>query len=121
MSTVLWVALGGAAGSVARYGLAGALNDSSHPWGTVAVNVVGSFVLGLLIGVWGFSELDATRTGVTVGLLGGFTTFSTFSLDFVSLWENGRTGEAALMITISVAGGILAAFAGLAMGRRFVG
>ena len=117
MSTVLWVALGGAVGSMARYGVAGALNSSRHPWGTVTVNLVGSLVLGVLIGLWGIDELSARRTGIAVGLLGGFTTFSTFALDFVSLWEDGRTGVAVTMIAVSVVGGLTAAIAGVAMGR----
>lgn len=121
MTTAIWVAIGGAAGSLTRYGLTGALNDANHPWGTVTVNIVGSFVIGILIGLWGFSSHDPRQTGVTVGLLGGFTTFSTFSLDFVALWEDGKSGVAALMVLISVAGGILAAIAGLTLGRRLAG
>lgn len=53
MSTVIWVAVGGALGSLARYGLAGIVNSRAHPWGTVTVNIVGSLVLGILIGIRG--------------------------------------------------------------------
>ena len=121
MTTALWVAFGGALGSLARYGVAGALNSNRHPWGTVAVNVVGSLVLGLLIGIWGFEDPSARRIGVTVGLLGGFTTFSTFALDFVKIWEDGQPTIALLMVAVSIAGGLAAAVAGLTAGRTLAG
>ena len=121
MATVFWVVLGGAAGSYARYALAGALNDRAHPWGTIAVNVVGSFVLGLLIGMWGFGSDSARRIGISVGVLGGFTTFSTFALDTLYLWENGQPWVAIANVVISVLAGIAAAVAGLAMGRAVAG
>ena len=120
MSTALLVALGGAAGSLARFGIAGALNSSRHPWGTVTVNLVGSLALGLLIGVWGLGADAAHRTAITVGLLGGFTTFSTFALDTVRLWEDGQMALAVGTVAVSVVGGLLAAVVGLAVGRALV-
>jgi CrcB protein len=87
--TVFWVALGGAFGSVARYLLSGGINGRFYPWGTVLINIVGSFALGYLVGKWGWEATTPQRFGVTAGLLGGFTTFSAFSLDVVTLWENG--------------------------------
>ena len=121
MATALWVAIGGAVGSLARYGVTGAIGDSRHPWATVTVNLIGSLLLGLLIGLWGFSDPSARRVGLTVGLLGGFTTFSTFALDFVQLWENGRATTAVGMLAVSVIGGIAAAIVGLLAGRSFAG
>lgn len=117
MSTVIWVALGGAIGSAARYGLAGAVNYRSHPWGTVAVNVLGALALGVLVGIWGFRADNDIRVGVAVGLLGGFTTFSTFAVDAIHLWEHGRAVEAALSIAVTLIVGIGAAVAGVAIGR----
>lgn len=115
--TLLWVAFGGAAGSVARYLIAGGVNTRVAPWGTVLVNIVGSFMLGYLIGRWGWSDPTPQRTGLTVGLLGGFTTFSTFSIDAVLLWERGQGGTAMVMVLVSVVLGLGAAVAGIGLGR----
>lgn len=117
MITVLWIALGGAVGSVARYSLAGTLNGRFHPWGTVFVNILGSFALGYLVGKWGWEPTTPQRFGMTVGLLGGFTTFSAFSLDIVTLWENGSGGLGVVVVAVSVVGGLVAAISGLALGR----
>ncbi len=117
MSTVIWVALGGAIGSAARYGLAGVVNYRSHPWGTVTVNVIGALVLGVLVGVWGFRADNDMRIGVAVGLLGGFTTFSTFAVDAIHLWEHGHATDAVLSVVITLVVGIGAAVAGIAVGR----
>ena len=121
MATALWVAAGGAIGSLARYGLAGTLNESSHPWGTVLVNLVGSFALGLLVGLWGFEITASHRVGVSVGLLGGFTTFSAFSVDVLHLWESGRAGLALGSVAVSVLGGLAAALAGALLARGVSG
>jgi fluoride exporter len=115
--TVAWVALGGAAGSAARYLIAEGLNDRFHPWGTVLVNVVGSLALGLLIGRWGLDGWESHQVGISVGLLGGFTTFSTFSLDVVGLWESGQASTSILIVCLSVGLGLVAVVAGLALGR----
>jgi CrcB protein len=119
MSTAIWVALGGAVGSLARFGLAGAINYRGHPWGTVAVNIVGSFVLGLVVGAWGFHAEGPRQIGLAVGLLGGFTTFSSFALDTIYLWENGEIVTAVTSVAISVVVGLAAAVAGLLVGRSF--
>ena len=121
MSTVIWVALGGAIGSAARYGLAGAVNYRSHPWGTVTVNVLGALVLGLLVGIWGFRADSDIRVGVAVGLLGGFTTFSTFAVDAIHLWEHGRATEAVLSVAVTLIVGMGAAVAGVVLGRAMAG
>jgi len=117
MVTALWVALGGAVGSVARYALAGSINLRYQPWGTVSVNVLGSLVLGVLIGFWGFHADSPMRVGVAIGLLGGFTTFSSFAIDTIYLWDTGQTGVAVSSLTISVVVGIGAAILGIALGR----
>lgn len=117
MVTVIWVAAGGAVGSLARYGLAGAINVRSHPWGTIVVNIAGSLMLGYLVGIWGFRLDEPTRVGLAVGVLGGFTTFSAFSVDVLWMWEKGEFGFAVAGILLSVLGGIAGAAAGLAIGR----
>lgn len=117
--TLAQVALGGAAGAVARYatGLATArVLGAGFPWGTLTVNVVGSFLMGILAVVLmqsggRFSPLLMT------GLLGGFTTFSAFSLDAVTLFERGQVGLAVAYVAASVGVSILALVAGLLLAR----
>jgi len=116
------VALGGAAGSVCRY-LVGQwslrLFGPAFPWGTLIVNVAGSFAIGLLV------ELIARRLNastemrllIVTGFLGGFTTFSAFSLDVISLVERSATLVGVTYIIASVAVSLAAVFAGLALGR----
>jgi fluoride exporter len=114
--TTLLVAVGGVLGVLARYGLSRlTLHHESLLWTTVGINVAGSFLLGLLAaGTW-FSR--DVREGLGVGLLGGFTTFSTFSVQVVLEADAGRPGRAAVYIAASVLGGIAAAAAGYALGR----
>ncbi|HEU4986541.1 MAG TPA: fluoride efflux transporter CrcB [Rhizobiaceae bacterium] len=122
MNHVLIVAAGGAIGASLRHltGLAALrLWGPGFPWGTLAVNLVGSFVMGLVI------EWLARRTGasnelrlfIATGILGGFTTFSAFSLDFATLWERGAIGIAMLYALVSVIGAIAALFAAFWMMR----
>ena len=117
MVTAISVAVGGALGSLARYGLAGMLNFRSHPWGTVTVNVIGSLILGVLLGTWGMRADGVVQTGLAIGLLGGFTTFSTFAFDTLFLWEHGDTTAAVLSVAVTLVFGIGAAVAGVAIGR----
>lgn len=102
---------------MARFGLSELINESNHPWGTVTVNILGSLALGVLVGLWGIEHGADHQLAVTVGVLGGFTTFSTFALDTIKLWENGQTGLAVTTVVVSVIVGLLAAVAGLVMGR----
>jgi CrcB protein len=85
-------------------------------WSTVAINVVGSFLLGLLVAAGWFSR--DVREGIGVGFLGGFTTFSTFSVQIVMEADTGKTGTAGLYLIASIVGGIAAAAAGYALGRN---
>ena len=110
------VAVGGLIGVLARYGLGRlTLHHESLIWTTVGVNIVGSFLLGLLVAEPWFSR--DVREALGVGLLGGFTTFSTFSVQIVLEVDAGEPGRAALYLAVSVAGGIVAAAAGFALGR----
>ena len=122
MKTVLMVALGGATGAVARYLVGvGATRfiGTGFPWGTLIVNVVGSFIMGVLIAALAlrYSVSNEMRAFLAVGILGGFTTFSAFSLDFAVLMERKDFGLAMLYLGSSVGLSILALFAGLTVAR----
>lgn len=116
------VAIGGSLGSVARYLVAigaGRLVGTEFPWGTLAINIVGSFLIGVFAESfalsWNISQ--ATRVFLTVGICGGFTTFSTFSLDAIVLMQRGELWSAGAYIAASVALSILALFGGLLLVR----
>lgn len=119
MNPYIQVALGGAVGATARYGVnVGALRlfGPNLPLGTLAVNVAGSFLMGLLVMLLAGRGAPWAPLLMT-GALGGFTTFSAFSLDAVALWQRGQAGLAALYVAASVALSIAALLAGLALGR----
>jgi CrcB protein len=126
MIAVLLVFLGGGAGSVARHGvnLAAGRLGVDFPWGTFTVNVVGSFVMGLIAAWLAFRAGEGwsqhARILLTTGFLGGFTTFSAFSLDTAVLWERGAVGLAGAYVAGSVLLSILALFAGLWVVRSLV-
>jgi fluoride exporter len=114
----LYVGIGGLLGVLGRYGISRlTLHHHGLLWSTVAINVAGSFLLGMLVAAGWFSR--DVREGIGVGLLGGFTTFSTFSVQIVLETDAGETGTAALYLTASVIGGIAAAAAGYAIGRAY--
>ena len=122
MLHVILVATGGAIGASLRHFVnlaALRVVGLGFPWGTMAINVVGSLVMGLFIGVLarraGMSE--EIRLFVATGILGGFTTFSAFSLDFATLWERGSVLPAFGYVFASVAGSLLAIFLGLWLAR----
>ncbi|SEJ55061.1 camphor resistance protein CrcB [Pseudooceanicola nitratireducens] len=120
IQTLLHVALGGAIGASARYltGVAALrLMGPGFPWGTLAVNVIGSFLMGAIVIL--LAELSANRIAplLMTGLLGGFTTFSAFSLDAVTLWERGETMQAAAYVAASVVLSLAALMAGLFVAR----
>ncbi|MGR3796507.1 fluoride efflux transporter CrcB [Vannielia sp. SX4] len=120
ISTLAQVALGGALGASARYltGVAAIrVMGPGFPWGTLTVNVAGSLLMGLFAALVGLRGGHAFSPFVMTGLLGGFTTFSAFSLDAVTLLERGQMGTAALYVVASVTLSILALIAGLALGR----
>ena len=126
MSANIWlaVAAGGAIGAVGRNAVSRAamhLLGPNFPWGTLTVNVAGSFVMGLFI-VW-LSHREpasaALRAFLTVGLLGAFTTFSTFSLDVVTLYRDRTLMIAGAYLLASVILSVAGLLAGLALGRQF--
>jgi fluoride exporter len=120
----LIVFLGGGLGAALRHGInlavARALG-TAFPYGTLLINITGSFVMGLIAAYFAFKG-DASqhwRLFLTTGILGGFTTFSAFSLDVALLYERGETALAALYVLASVAVSIVALFAGMALVRNF--
>jgi CrcB protein len=122
MKMLLMAAIGGAVGAGARYLVGvGALRllGSGFPWGTLIVNVVGSLIMGLIIAsvALKYSISNEMRTLLSTGVLGGFTTFSAFSLDFVVLMERKAQGLAMAYLGASVGLSILALFAGLYIAR----
>jgi fluoride exporter len=123
LAATLWVALGGALGSVARYWMAvgvGRLAGEAFPWGTLLINVLGSFVITFFGSLSLEDGLIAAgpnaRLFVMVGLCGGFTTFSSFSLQTLSLAQGGQFARSALYVVLSVGVCVLAAGAGFAGG-----
>lgn len=121
MQTAFLVFLGGGLGSVGRWlvGL-GVLRfvGAGFPWGTLAVNVIGGLVMGVLARALVFlpSGGHDARVFLMTGVLGGFTTFSAFSLDAATLWMRGEGGMAAFYVGLSVAGSLGAMAAGLWLG-----
>ncbi len=122
MTMFLYAAIGGALGAAARYGVnltAPKLLGHGFPWATMIVNVSGSFVMGLLITVMAlaWSTSQEMRVFLATGVLGGFTTFSAFSLDFVTLYERKEYGLAFGYAGSSVVMSLVAVFAGLYLAR----
>jgi CrcB protein len=117
----LLVFIGGGLGAAARHGVnrAGlALLGPGFPWWTLIVNVAGSFAIGLLAGLFGAMETGHNaRLFLITGFLGGFTTFSAFSLDALALWERGAPLQAGFYIVGSVIMSLLAAAVGLMLSR----
>jgi CrcB protein len=119
LKALLWVAIGGAAGSVARYKLSGFVLHHTIDWrfpaGTFVVNVLGCLVAGVLAGLAEKHELlsPETRLLLFTGVLGGFTTFSAFGLETVFLLRRGETLVAGANIILSVLAGLAALWIGL--------
>lgn len=112
------VALGGAVGSLLRYSVVLLIRPMSpgFPTGTLVVNVAGCVVIGVLAGIWGPGVASGERHKLLVftGILGGFTTFSSFSLEFAALLRDGRPGAAAAYVLLSNLLGLTGALLGFA-------
>ncbi len=123
ITAFLQVGLGGAIGAMARFGvgiLAFRITGPGFPLGVLAVNVAGSFLMGALV-VWlGQRGLAHLNPLLLTGLLGGFTTFSAFTLEAFTLFERGLGGQAALYVALSVAGSIGALVLGIQLMRGFL-
>ena len=121
-----WVFLGGGIGSALRYGVgraALAVSGTNFPLGTLAVNLLGCTLMGVLVEwfAWRDTGIDASvKLFLATGLLGGFTTFSAFALDAVALWQRGEALTAAGYAAGSVVLSIVGFLAGMALMRAFV-
>jgi CrcB protein len=118
MKTILAVMLGGGLGAGMRYGVnmsAVKLLGAGFPWATLFVNISGSLVIGILTGIFALTWQPSPemKAFLITGILGGYTTFSAFSLDTVTLWEGGAGTTALIYIIVSFACSIAALFIGL--------
>ena len=117
-ATILPVALGGAVGASARFLIGLAV---PFPFGTLTVNILGSFLMGVAFVFFADKGLDRWALMVTTGVLGGFTTFSTFSLDVLRLYEAGRVSAAGGYVLVSVVLSLVAIFVAVALMRGVQG
>ena len=122
MKIIIGIAVAGAAGALARYGLDGLVSDrtgGSFPWGTLVVDVTGSFLLGLLFVLLTerLPVSSSVRTTLMIGFVGAYTTFSTLSLETFQLVQDGAIGLAAANALGSLALGLAAVWAGVMLGR----
>lgn len=122
MRTAIWIGVAGFFGSITRYAVSGAVSrvNESFPWGTFAVNITGSFILGLLVAAMAhrFVLHPDLRIAMTVGFLGAYTTFSTFALETFQLAETRAWGWATANVVLSPAVGLAAVWLGTLAGRR---
>lgn len=120
---LIYVAVGGALGSVLRYllqNLIGVLTGKGFPYGTMCINILGSFAMGLLVGWLARTTPDnaqAIRLFIAVGVLGGFTTFSSFSLDAITLMQEGKTAAMVSYVLVSVFCALIGLLGGLQLMR----
>jgi CrcB protein len=124
MTKIFLLAAGGAIGTLLRYSLSGLtykLFNGVFPWGTLFVNLAGSFVIGLL---WGFFDIENLssniRNFIFIGVLGGFTTFSTFALENFSMFRDGQIKLALSNILASNIIGIALVFAGFLLSKYII-
>jgi len=125
MALVLWVAVGGAIGAAARHGVnvwSGRWFGTEFPWHTLSVNLIGCFAMGLLTGLLALrlSLPQEARAFLAAGILGGFTTFSAFALDFAMLVERKALVTAGIYAAASVLLSLVAVFSGLWLMRALL-
>jgi CrcB protein len=124
MERLLWISLAGAAGTGLRYLIAISLAQrfgSALPYGTLFVDLTGCFAIAALIPAGAALGWSPTvRTAVSVGFLGGFTTYSSFNYETMRLWESDATLAALVNVALTVLGGLVAGWLGLLVGRQFI-
>lgn len=116
---LIWVALGGALGTVARFGVGQWIASRNFPWATLSVNLLGSFLIGFVMGAYG-SKWGTTHSGklfLGTGFCGGFTTFSALSFENLELLQQGRYTTAITYIVTSLALGLIAVALGWWLGH----
>src|SRR5438477_12181615 len=123
--TILYIALGGIAGTLSRYGLEGWIQSrttTGFPLGTLTVNLTGSLLLGFIVRVATGTVLIAPdiRAALTIGFCGAFTTMSTFSYESVALLTDGDYLPAALYVSATILGCVAAVMLGTALGRKLL-
>jgi len=126
MERLFWIGLGGAVGSVARHGLSLWCHQRfglSFPWGTLAVNVIGSLSLAAVMQVAISTSLlsETLRLALTTGVMGGFTTYSTFNYETTKLFQQGAWKTASLNVAVTLVACLCAGVLGAALARRVVG
>ncbi len=126
MGNVLVVALGGAFGSVLRYVISLAVHNRyapTFPYATVGINVLGCLLIGFLMVTFAgpYRNQETLRVALMVGVLGGFTTFSSFSLETINLFFEGHFTKAGLNVGISLAAGLFATIAGMKLAHWYFG
>ena len=124
MLQLLVIGCGGAVGALMRYGLGWRITllaGGGFPWGTLFVNVFGCFLAGLILTLFvtRIPLSDLLRNGLQIGLLGGFTTFSAFSIDAITLFDQGLWLRGLLYIVTTVVVSVLGAYLGMSGGRNF--
>ena len=113
------IAIAGAAGALCRYGLGVAIGVRSFPWTTLGINLTGSLLFGFIVAFSAERGWSSTTTlPITIGFLGAYTTFSTFSYEAFKMIDNDRVAAAMAYIVASVLGGVLLAAAGYTAARR---
>lgn len=124
MTKILLLLAGGAIGTLGRYGLSGLAHkyfDGTFPFGTLAVNLAGSLLIGLLWGYWETDNLSANiRIFIFIGMLGGFTTFSSYTLETLNLFRDGKTYMAFVNILANNIFGLLLVFIGFIAARGLI-
>lgn len=119
----LWVGIGGFLGANARYGMTRLVADRlgpSWPWGTFLINVLGAFLIGIVLTILTERTIgdDVWRQVIVIGFLGGYTTFSSYTFEAISLAQRGDWGAAALYVLGSNALGLIACAAGMGLARN---
>ncbi len=123
--TILYIALGGIAGTLSRYGLEGWIQGrtaSGFPLGTLTVNIAGSLLLGFILRIATGAALISPdlRAGLTIGFCGAFTTMSTFSYESVTLLNDGDYVRAALYLSATILGCVVAVIVGTTLGNKLL-